>query len=135
MKLFVFIYAAAAMTTSEAAGVHAATALRPGAILTAADIEVRAEGGIHSPDQFIGMELIRAVYPGQQIRLSDLRAPTLVKRNDIVSIEYRHGALAIIADARALDRGAAGDRIRVMNLGSRTTITATVTGAGRTEVR
>ena len=36
----------------------------------------------------------------------------------------------IVTEGRALDRAGIGERLRVLNLSSRTTVTATVQGAG-----
>ena len=55
----------------------------------------------------------------------------LVERNAIVTMEYRKGALTILAEGRALGAGGMDDRVRVMNISSRATIEARVTGKGR----
>jgi flagella basal body P-ring formation protein FlgA len=59
------------------------------------------------------------------------RRQHLVERNAIVTMEYRKGALTILAEGRALGAGGMDDRVRVMNISSRVTIEARVTGAGR----
>jgi flagella basal body P-ring formation protein FlgA len=59
------------------------------------------------------------------------RAAHLVERNAIVTMEYRKGALTILAEGRALGAGGMDDRVRVMNMSSRTTIEARIIGAGR----
>ncbi|MEM9126779.1 MAG: flagella basal body P-ring formation protein FlgA, partial [Pseudomonadota bacterium] len=43
--------------------------------------------------------------------------------------------LSITTEGRALGRGAAGDRIRVMNLSSRTTVTGLIRPDGQIEVK
>ena len=67
-------------------------------------------------------------YAGRPIPLSGLAPPALVERNQLVTLIFRRGGLDIRADGRALGRGAAGDEIRIMNLGSRSTIFGTVAG-------
>jgi flagella basal body P-ring formation protein FlgA len=59
------------------------------------------------------------------------RPAMLVERNAIVTMEYRKGALTILAEGRALGAGGLNDRVRVMNMSSRVTIDARVVGAGR----
>ena len=60
---------------------------------------------------------------------------SLVDRNEIVALSFKSGGLAILTEGRALARGGVGDRIRVMNLASRTTVTGTITRPGEVEVR
>jgi flagella basal body P-ring formation protein FlgA len=74
------------------------------------------------------MEAGRTFYQGQPIDETKLRAPTLIKRNTIVQMEYARGPMTISAEGRALDPGGLGDRIRVMNLGSKRIVTVVVTG-------
>lgn len=65
------------------------------------------------------------------MRPSDLGTPTLVERNQIVNLVYMSGTLTILADGRALTRGAEGDVIRVMNLASKTTVSGRIAPDGR----
>lgn len=74
------------------------------------------------PELVIGQETTITLYSGKAIRLDDLRAPTRVERNQIVTIFYRNGLVEIEAEGRALARGATGDRIRVMNNSSKATV-------------
>ncbi|MFM7442840.1 MAG: flagellar basal body P-ring formation chaperone FlgA, partial [Tabrizicola sp.] len=60
------------------------------------------------------------------VRLGDLGPPTLVERNQPVTLVYLSGGLAISTEGRALARGSVGDEVRVMNLGSRNTVTGRV---------
>ena len=47
---------------------------------------------------------------------------------------YVDGPLRIVTEGRALDRAAAGEPVRVMNLASRQTVTGTVAPDGSIEV-
>ena len=75
------------------------------------------------------METDRTYYQGQPIDEGNLRPRTLIKRNAVVQMEYAKGPMMISAEGRALDRGALGDRIRVMNLDSKRIVTVVVVGA------
>ena len=112
--------------------VLAARTLRAGTPITAADIVVSPDaaplGAASQPDQAIGQEARVTLYAGRPIPLSGLAPPALVERNQLVTLIFRRGGLDIRADGRALGRGAAGDEIRIMNLGSRSTIFGTVAG-------
>lgn len=87
-------------------------------------------GGISDPNEVIGKEARTNIYAGRAVRLADVGAPALVKRNQIVTILYRTGPLSIIAEGRALDRGAVGERLRVLNLSSRKTVSGVVNNTG-----
>lgn len=83
-------------------------------------------GALTSPDQAIGLEARIAIYAGKPVRAGDLGPPTLVERNQLVKLIFVSGGLAISTDGRALARGSEGDEIRVMNLGSRNTVTGRI---------
>lgn len=90
--------------------------------LVAADLP----GALSTPGEAIGLEARVAIYAGKPVRLSDLGPPTLVERNQIVPLIYLSGGLAISTEGRALARGASGEVIRIMNLGSRTTVSGRI---------
>ena len=52
----------------------------------------------------------------------------------MVRMSYSSGPLQIVTEGRALDRAAAGEPVRVMNLASRQTVTGTVAPDGSIEV-
>jgi len=87
-------------------------------------------GALSDPTDAIGMEAAVNLYAGRPIRPGDLRPAAIIERNSLVTIRYAHGQLMIIADGRAMDRAAAGEALRVMNLSSRTTVTATAAAPG-----
>ena len=104
-------------------------------IISAADLDLRgtsASGALSDPAEVIGMEARVALYPGRPIRAGDIGPPAVVERNQIITLVYRGGGLTITTEGRALERAGPGDMIRVMNLASRSTITATISedGAG-----
>jgi len=115
----------------------AARAIVGSSIVGEADIRIarrKIEGALTDPASVVGREARVTIYAGRPIRAGDLRAPALIERNDIVRLRYRSGGLIIEADGRALGRGAAGDRISVMNLTSRTTLSGLVRENGYVEV-
>lgn len=111
----------------------AARTIRAQAIVTPEDLSLMPQdvpGTLADPRAAIGMEARVMLYAGRPIRPGDLGAPALVTRNQIVTLWYRQGGLAITAEGRALGRAAQGERLRVMNLASRSTVTGTVTENG-----
>lgn len=116
-------------------GLVAARVLPAGTVLTAADIIAPAAGGSGlSAEQAIGQQLRSAVYQGRPITATHLTTPTLVSRNQIVTLAYDNAALRIETEARALGAGSAGDVIRVMNLASRATLSARINPDGTLSV-
>ncbi|MGV6803336.1 MAG: flagellar basal body P-ring formation chaperone FlgA [Ruegeria sp.] len=106
-------------------------------IINLADIEVIAgevPGAIQRPVVLVGQEAKTALYPGRPIFQSNVGPPAIVDRNDLVTLVFIKNGLSIMADGRALGRGAVGDRIRVMNLTSRATITGEIRSDGQIEV-
>ena len=83
-------------------------------------------GAITDPSIAVGLEARVAIYAGKPVRLSDLGPATLVQRNQLVSLVYLSGGLAISTEGRALARGSEGEVIRIMNLGSRTTVSGRI---------
>jgi flagella basal body P-ring formation protein FlgA len=116
----------------------AARTLPAGTIIGAGDLALSdstVPGGLSDPALLIGQESRVALYAGRPIRAGDIGAPAIVERNQIITLTYTGAGITILAEGRALDRGGIGDRIRVMNVTSRTTITATLTEDGSAHVQ
>lgn len=92
--------------------------------------DVSMAGGISDTGLVIGKEARVALYAGRPIRPGDIGAPSVVDRNEIIPLIYSHGGLRISTEGRALGRAGPGETIRVMNLTSRTTVTATIDATG-----
>jgi flagella basal body P-ring formation protein FlgA len=113
--------------------VIAAGTIRGQSLIMASDVATApgmTPGALSDPADAIGMEAAVNLYAGRPIRPGDLRPPAIIDRNAIVTIRYAHGALTIIAEGRAMDRAATGEVLRVMNLSSRSTVTATASAPG-----
>ncbi|MGB4827892.1 MAG: flagellar basal body P-ring formation chaperone FlgA [Paracoccaceae bacterium] len=94
-------------------------------------VDAEIDGALTEIGPALGQEVKITVYAGRPLRPSDLGTPTLVERNQIVNLVYMSGTLTILADGRALTRGAEGDVIRVMNLASKTTVSGRIAPDGR----
>ena len=131
MRIQLFLLAAV-MSTEAQATVTAARDLPAGTIIGSSDLAWIEEvpGGIEDPALAIGLQTRVAVYEGRPVVAGALRAPVLVSRNQVVRVAFDAGPLRIETEGRALSEGAAGDVVRVMNLASRTTISALVNPDG-----
>lgn len=112
--------------------------IRPKQVIVASDLTykpVKIEGMIADPSEVIGQEARVALYAGRPIRPGDFGPPAIVNRNDLVTLIFDHAALSISTEGRALGRGSVGERIRVMNLSSRTTVSGLIRADGQIEVQ
>jgi flagella basal body P-ring formation protein FlgA len=137
MRAVLLALALAMPAAAVAETLVAARTLRPATVIGPGDIALIDEvhpGALSDPRAVIGLEARIALFAGRPIRPGDIGPAALVERNGIVTLVFRRGALAIAAEGRALDRGAVGDPVRVMNLASRTTITGVVAPDGRVHV-
>ena len=117
--------------------VLATRTIRAQAILGPGDVTLVAHevpGTYVAIDETIGLEARVVLYAGRPIRIEDLGPPAIIERNQIVTLLYRTGGLAIAAEGRALARGGLGDRLRVMNLASRQTVSGLVRADGTVSV-
>jgi flagella basal body P-ring formation protein FlgA len=97
-------------------------------------VDENVPGAVSSIEAAVGQEAKVALYPGRAVLASQIGAPALVERNAVVRMNYVNGPLRIVTDGRALDRAAAGEAVRVMNLTSKQTVTGTVAADGSVEV-
>ena len=118
-----------AVQPTFAESVVATRTIRAQTVIAPDDLTVVAAdlpGALNSPDQALGLEARVAIYAGKPVRPSDLAPAALIERNQLVSLIYLSGGLAISTEGRALARGSEGEVIRIMNLGSRTTVSGRV---------
>lgn len=112
--------------------------LRANTIISEKDIGISRGGpavGFARISDVVGQETRVVLYPGRPILVGDIGPPSLVQRNQIVQVLFNRAGLQITTEARALDRGAVGDRIRVMNMSSRATLFGTVQDDGTIQVK
>ena len=115
--------------------IAAARNLPAGTILTHADLVVTTTARVGlAPADAVGKQLRSAVYRGRPISARHLTAPTVVNRNQLITLTYEDAALRIETEARALGAGGEGDLIRVMNLSSRATLMARINVDGTATV-
>ena len=114
--------------------------LRIGEVVKASDVtmgrrpktELRGEG--MGPDQVIGMAAKTALRNGQALRTDDLIKPQIVQRNEAVTIYYEVPGIMLTVRGKAIESGAMGDVVGVLNIQSNRTVQATVIGPGRVTI-
>ena len=95
----------------------------------------RAAAYVRDADVLVGMSLSQGAIPGRPIQMGSVAPPMVVVRNDTVTMLLQHGALSVTARGRAMEDGAVGDRIRVVNVDSSRVVDARVVGPGTVVVR
>lgn len=119
-----------------------AQAKRAGDILGAADltwVDVRAAdisaNTIIDPAQLAGLSPRRNLPALRPLSAGDVMQPMLVKKGDTVTVSLQNGAIHLTTQGKAMENGAAGSVIKVMNTSSRQLLDAEVTGLQSVAVR
>jgi flagella basal body P-ring formation protein FlgA len=124
-----------AVETAEAAVVT--RTVDRGEVLRVSDVVVerrpKAEIGFDAAprQRAVGMQVRKSVRAGQPLRMADLAKADLVLREQNVSLVYEAPGIFLTMRAKALESGAEGDSVSVMNLQSKRVVQGTVTGPGQ----
>ncbi len=124
-------------TAAAADTLMATRVVRPNTILSPADVAISTAsvpGALRGDFAVAGLEAKITLYPGRPIMPAHVGPAAVVERNQTVKLVFRQGSLTILAEARALSRGAVGETVRVMNLASRNTVFGRVQQDGSVEV-
>ncbi|MBR0657572.1 flagellar basal body P-ring formation chaperone FlgA [Plastoroseomonas arctica] len=101
-------------------------------------IRVRAErvrpGTASRLEEAVGKQLRRPMGTGIALMSADLGPPALVGRNEPVTLIVEAPGLSLAAAGRAMETGAMGQIVPVMNLASRLIVEGRVIGPGRVRV-
>ena len=84
--------------------------------------------------QILGQTPRRPLKAGRPIRMGQIQAPVLVAKGSLVTVTVRRPNMVLTAQGRAKEDGARGELIRIMNLNSKKTIEAVVSGPGRAAI-
>ncbi|SPP94325.1 flagellar basal body P-ring formation chaperone FlgA [Bradyrhizobium vignae] len=95
--------------------------------------EVAGEPAVR--DRSIGMQLRRPMRAGTPIRVADIVKPDFVVRDQAVTIIYQVPGLYLTTRGKAIESGAEGDTVSVLNMQSKRTLTGIVTGRGQVTVQ
>ncbi|WP_340118623.1 flagellar basal body P-ring formation chaperone FlgA [Pelagibius sp. 7325] len=111
--------------------------VKPGEVIRDRDIEwmsVQANRltrtAVLDSASLVGMSPRRPIRAQDIVRSSDLETPVVVAKNSLVTIRLRTQRMELSVQGRALEAGAQGDVIRVMNTKSNNVVNAEVVDSG-----
>jgi len=123
--------------TASCTRLVAAGNLRAGQPIEARAIARRTEkcfprgGDATAPEQVEGMQPLRPIAAGQEVRLDQLEPPDDIYRGEMVSVEVRIGSAHLSFTGRAESAGRSGDQVSIRNLQSNRLFQARVSGKGK----
>lgn len=115
--------------------------IKPGEPIAARDVTILemptdklGQNLLTATSDLVGMAPRRMIRAGQPVRLGDVEPPLLVKKDSLVTMTMRAPGMTLTAEGKALQDGAAGEAIRVMNTNSKRVVVATVRDEGQVDV-
>lgn len=73
-----------------------------------------------------GLQALRTLRPGMQLRYSYLREKPMIVKNKTIKVIYNVPGIQLVSDAQALQDGQKGDIIKIKNIKSNKILTAEV---------
>lgn len=117
-------------------------AVGAGEVIQAGDVTIqrlRADQAGRSyvidPDRIIGKTAKRMLLAGQPVRPGDLNATMMVQKNAPITVNVVSGAMALAMQGKALDDGALGDMVRVLNVRSNKVLSGIVSAPSTVTVQ
>jgi flagella basal body P-ring formation protein FlgA len=86
-------------------------------------------------DRTVGMQLRRPMRAGTPIRVADIAKPEFVSRDQSVTVIYQVPGIYLTTRGKAIESGAEGDTVSVLNLQTKRTLTGVVTARGQVTVQ
>lgn len=85
-------------------------------------------------DDLIGMTPRRSLTSDKPVRMADLERPEMVAKGQAITMVLQNGPMTLTAKGKAMESGAKGDIIRVLNTESNRTIEAVVSAPQRVTI-
>jgi len=115
--------------------------VRKGEVVDEADViwtEVRESdlrySTVRDIEALAGKEAKRMIRANTAVRSTDVWAPRLVRKGDLVTITVQTRLMVLQTNGQAVEDGALGDVVRVTNLKSRKTVQGVVSGDGEVDI-
>jgi flagella basal body P-ring formation protein FlgA len=118
-----------------------AQALARGALIKSSDVAIERRpkaqvpaDALGSDAQVVGLAVRQATPAGQPLRRGELTKPEMVHRDDNVTLVYEVPGILLTTRGKALEAGAEGDTISVVNTQTKQTIQGIVSGPNRVTI-
>jgi flagellar basal body P-ring formation protein FlgA len=115
--------------------------LLPGSVLNASDLRLARfpaarvqPGAARRLEDVVGKQLRYQAAPNVPLMMADVAVPVLVRRDARVLMVLDGPGIALTAEGRALESGAEGEHVRVLNPVSRAVLDAQVVAADRVRI-
>jgi flagella basal body P-ring formation protein FlgA len=108
--------------------------LKPADVVIERRPKAEVGGDLASRGHTVGMQARKQLRAGQPLKVADLGKPDLVQRDQNVTITYDSVGLYLTIRGKALENGAEGDVVNVLNLQSKRTVAGVVVGRGQVSV-
>jgi len=109
-----------------------------GEVIKTSDVVIerrpRAEVGrelLRTTEQAVGLAARGTLRPGQPLRGADLMKPEVIQQNQMVTLIYQMPGMRLTSRGKAVEGGAEGDTIGVLNEQSKRTVQGVVVAPGR----
>lgn len=86
-------------------------------------------------ERAVGMQLRRPMRAGTPIRVADIAKPEFVSRDQSVTVIYQVPGIYLTTRGKAIESGAEGDTVSVLNLQTKRTLSGVVTARGQVTVQ
>ena len=92
-------------------------------------------GAVFDKSELVGKEARRTLLEGRPVTQDAIGEPIVIRRNDAVALVFENASVSLRAKGRALEDGARGEVIRVMNVDGVQTLDGRVVASGVVQVR
>ena len=89
---------------------------------------------IADPAKLVGMTARRVIVASRPIKNSDIIAPQIIERGQLITLSLKNSVMRLSTQAKALDSGAKGEIIRVVNTTSNKPLQAVILNEGQAQV-
>jgi flagella basal body P-ring formation protein FlgA len=93
-----------------------------------------ARGAITDAVDIVGFSARRQLRPGIALRTGDFEKPIVIRKGDTVTMVFKAPGIELTARGKAMDNGAIGDTVAIVNGQSHKQVDAVVTGTGSVTV-
>ena len=84
-------------------------------------------------ENMVGLAPRRTISPNRSVRLAELAKPSVIKKNDQLTLQFSNEMMELKTLAEAMEDGAVGDIIRVRNKDSHQPVQARILASGLAE--